>query len=138
MLIAYGSRYGSTEEIASEIGKVLDAEGYKVDIIDLKGNEKPPLELGEYDGYLVGSGIKMGKWTKEAEGFLKDNAKRFRPGSPLAMFVSCGQVTVDHGDAVSKYLTNIMEKHGIEADIYDAFGPLYDLTDDSRMGFFGK
>ncbi|HPR42151.1 MAG TPA: flavodoxin domain-containing protein [Candidatus Methanofastidiosa archaeon] len=138
ILIAFGSRYGSTEEIASEIVKVLEDKGALPELMDLKARKKPEMGIGEYDGYIVGSGIKIGKWTKEAENFLKDNCGRFREGAPFAMFVSCGLAEEDHDKAIDDYITKITGKYGIEAELYDAFGPMYDFTKDSRLGFLNK
>jgi len=138
ILIAYGSRYGSTEEIATEMGKILEAEGIFSDIVDLKSRGGPVHNIMDYDGYIIGSGIKMGKWTKEAEGFLKNNYPKLKEGAPLALFVSCGLAEDDHEKALADYLTKIIEKHSIEPDMFDAFGPLYDLSKGSRLGFINK
>lgn len=40
VLIAYGSHYGSTEEISHEIAKVLKNEGLTTRLVDLKKNEE--------------------------------------------------------------------------------------------------
>jgi len=36
VLIAFGSRYGSTEEISSRLAEFLKEEGVKVEVLDLK------------------------------------------------------------------------------------------------------
>ena len=36
VLIAYGTRYGSTEEISQDIAKILQDKGVNCDIINLK------------------------------------------------------------------------------------------------------
>lgn len=62
VLIVYGSRYGSTEEISQEIANVLENKGIETQLIDLKkmkSKDWPSLE--SFDGVLVGSGIKIGE-----------------------------------------------------------------------------
>ena len=71
VLICYGTRYGSAGEIAEHIGETLQGHGAVVDIINLKKDKVNHLE--DYDIIVVGSGIQMGKWTKESLKFLKKN-----------------------------------------------------------------
>ncbi|MGZ4853036.1 MAG: flavodoxin domain-containing protein [Halobacteriota archaeon] len=75
ILIAYGSRYGSTEEIAHSMARILANAGLETQLLDLRRTKQkdwPP--LASFDGVLVGSGIKIGRWTKEATAFLKTHA----------------------------------------------------------------
>ncbi|NMC58378.1 MAG: hypothetical protein GYA51_03180 [Candidatus Methanofastidiosa archaeon] len=72
VLIVYGSRYGCTEEVSKEIGKILEKEGLSVSLVNLESSKNAP-KIEEYDAFLVGSGIKIGKWTKETDNFLKKN-----------------------------------------------------------------
>lgn len=67
VLIAYGSRFGSTEEISIKISHTLEEQEIETHLLDLKkvkAKDWPSLEA--FDGVLVGSGIRIGKWTKEA------------------------------------------------------------------------
>lgn len=66
-LIVYGTRYGT----AAGIGKVMENEGVEVGVIDFKDLKN--CDVTPYDLIIVGSGIKMGKWTKNSLKFLKDN-----------------------------------------------------------------
>ena len=59
VLIAYGSRYGSTEEIANKISEYLEEMNVESTVINLKKIKQP--KLTEYDGVIVGSGIKISK-----------------------------------------------------------------------------
>lgn len=68
-LIVYSTRYGATAEASQEMAKVLREEGFEVKVIDVKKDKVK--EISEYDLVLVGSGLQMGKWTGDAEGFLK-------------------------------------------------------------------
>jgi menaquinone-dependent protoporphyrinogen oxidase len=151
VLIAYGTRYGSTEEISQEIEKILKKEGLKVQLVDLKktkSKEWPSLE--PFDGVLVGSSIAMGKWMNEPQQFLKKHKMEIQKKEKiLGMFVSCGSAMVDPSsrkpiypesckNAKSDYLEKVMAKIGIEADIYEAFGGVFDFSESSRMGGFSK
>jgi menaquinone-dependent protoporphyrinogen oxidase len=67
-LLAYGTRNGATADTAEEIAKVLRDEGITVTVVNLKDEKE-----GDITGYnlvVVDSGIQMGKWPGEAEGFL--------------------------------------------------------------------
>lgn len=97
VLIAYGTRYGSTEEISQEMGKTLEKEGLEVQLVDLKktkSKEWPSLE--PFDGVLVGSSIAVGKWMNEPQEFLKKHKAEIKKKEKiLGIFVSCGSAMVN-------------------------------------------
>jgi len=142
VLIAYGSRYGSTEEISQEIAKALENKGIGTQLIDLKktkSKEWPSLE--SFDGVLVGSGIKIGNWMKEPKRFLEKHKVELKKKEKLlGMFVSSGNASIPekYQEAKTDYLEKVMTEIEIEADIYDAFGGVYDLSKSSKMGFLMK
>ena len=84
-LIVYGTRYGATAGTSEEIAKVLRGEGFNVRVADA-GKEKIK-DITEYELIIVGSGMKMGKWTGEADGFLKKFQKELQQ-KKLAIFAS--------------------------------------------------
>jgi menaquinone-dependent protoporphyrinogen oxidase len=140
VLIAYGSRYGCTSEVALELAKVLRKEGMSPQMLDLgqtKPKEWPPLV--DFDGVLIGTGIKIGKWTKEAQRFLgasKDDI--MLGGIHLGAFVCCIDVLKDPEGAERKYCTAVIEKAGMRADICGVFAGVIDLSDSSKLGFVEK
>lgn len=151
VLIAYGTRYGSTEEISQEMGKTLEKEGLEVQLVDLKktkSKEWPSLE--PFDGVLVGSSIAVGKWMNEPQEFLKKHKVEIKKKEKiLGIFVSCGSAMVNpstrkplypekYENAKIDYLEKVMAKIGIEANISDVFGGVYDFSESSRMGGFAK
>ncbi len=73
VLIVYGTRYGATASTSEEIGKVLRQEGLEVRVVDAK--KEKVRDIAEYDLVVVGSGIKIDRWTGEAEEFLKNFQK---------------------------------------------------------------
>jgi menaquinone-dependent protoporphyrinogen oxidase len=84
-LVVYGSRWGGTVAVAEKIGQALRDEGFNVDVVDAK---KPPKNIPDYDLFVVGSGMRADKWTKEALEFLDCNSTLLRT-KRTALFVSC-------------------------------------------------
>lgn len=85
-LICYGSRFGSTAEISERIAEVLRKHDVTVDVVNLKSDKVR--NLGSNDLVVIGSGIQMGKWTKEALKFIKKNREELSR-MKVAIFVSC-------------------------------------------------
>jgi len=142
VLIAYGTRYGATEETAKEIQKILVKNDFSVTIINLKEvkqNQWP--QISEFSGVIVGSSIKIDTWTKEAKLFLQKNAINFRENqTKLAVFVS--SLLAGHPDTYEqskqKYITDVLADFEISSILYDAFGGLIDFTKQSKIGFMDK
>ena len=136
VLIAYGSRYGSTEEIADKISEYLKEMNVESTVINLKKEKKQP-QLTEYDGVIVGSGIKISKWMNEPKNFLKNYSGELSK-KRLAVFISCISKINDPEYAQKDLLEKIFTETGVKPDIYESFGPLIDMTGSSRMGFLDK
>jgi menaquinone-dependent protoporphyrinogen oxidase len=83
VLVVYASRHGGTRGIAERIGEVLRAEALETDVA--------PAELvagvGRADAVVIGSGVYMGSWLKEAIDFIKRNEGTLA-GLPLWLFSS--------------------------------------------------
>ena len=84
-LIVYGTRYGATAGTSEEIAKVLQGEGFDVKVVNAK--QEKIKDISPYDLIIVGSGMQMGKWTGEAEDFLKRFQNEFAQKN-LAIFAS--------------------------------------------------
>lgn len=69
VLVAYASKYGATAEIAEAIGKGLREAGVPVDVKPARQAR----DLAVYSAVVLGSGVYMGRWRKDAAKFLKDN-----------------------------------------------------------------
>jgi menaquinone-dependent protoporphyrinogen oxidase len=106
VLIAYGSRYGSTEEIASKLAGFLEEEGIESTVLDVKKNRRWP-NLEDYDGIIVGSGVKITKWMREPLEFLKRKKEELR-GKKLALFVSCMSMLQDPDYAKEELLEKVI------------------------------
>lgn len=140
VLIAFATRYGGTALISQELAKEFEKLDLKSTVYDLKSDKsKNWPSIDEFDGIIVGSSIKIGRWMKEPQKFLKNNEKSLtKKDKILGIFVSCGTALEDYNEAVEKYLVNFKEKKGIPADLYDTFGVIVDLTDPSNPGKFAR
>jgi menaquinone-dependent protoporphyrinogen oxidase len=140
ILIVYASRYGSTAEIAQEIAETLESNEMIAEIIDLRDGVKNST-LDEFHGILVGSGIRMGRWTKEALNFLKVNREILK-NKPLGIFISSGEAANPntYTSAHKKYLDNVLQKIGFDLDnvLTEAFGGVFDLSSSSNYNYLEK
>ncbi len=114
ILIVYASRFGSTSEIVQEIADTIekDENNFSITINDLR--DKPKIDnLEDYDGIIVGSGVKYGRWTKESLNFLKQNRNIIKSHNILlGVFVSSGEAAnpSTYGKAKENYLERVFEK----------------------------
>jgi menaquinone-dependent protoporphyrinogen oxidase len=134
VLIAYGTRFGCTEEISEEIAKVLEKEGIEFQLLNLRKTKarKWPL-VREFDGVLVGSGIKIMQWTKEPKTFLKKCKEELKE-KVVGLFICSAYAIQDPEHAKKEYIEKVMEKVGVTADMYEAFGGVIDLSESSPLG----
>jgi menaquinone-dependent protoporphyrinogen oxidase len=70
VLVTAASKHGATNEIAKRIGAVLAAHGVEVEVKQLQEVSG----LGGYQAVVLGSGIYLGKWLKEARRFVEVHA----------------------------------------------------------------
>jgi menaquinone-dependent protoporphyrinogen oxidase len=71
ILVAYATKYGSTQKIAEGIGEELRQAELRSDIVPVDRVR----ELTPYKAVILGSAVYIGKWRKEAVEFLKKNAQ---------------------------------------------------------------
>jgi menaquinone-dependent protoporphyrinogen oxidase len=125
-LVIYGTRYGTATEIAEEIARVLEDENLDVDLVDSRKVKDP--DVSPYDLVVVGSGIKMGKWTKDSINFLKKN-KNALSNKKVALFVTCGAANKEESipEGQEKYLDNVAKENLINEPVSTGlFGSVYD------------
>ncbi len=84
-LLVYGTRYGATASTSAEIAKVLQSESFDVTVVNVK--EEKIKDISPYDLIIVGSGMQFGRWTGEAEDFLKRFQKELSQ-KKVALFIS--------------------------------------------------
>jgi len=83
VLVAYGTKYGATAEIAERIGQVLRQAGLGVEVL-------PAERAGgaqAYEAVVLGSAVYIGQWRKQAAAFLKANEQALA-GRPVWLFSS--------------------------------------------------
>lgn len=135
-LVVYGTRYGTATGIAEEISRVLKDKGVEVNLKDARKLKN--YDIAPYDLVVIGSGIKIGKWTKGSLKFLKDNKNALKD-KKIALFVTCGAAndpkTVDEGQ--EKYLDDVADKYLSNKPVATGlFGSLYDP--DAKHGLLHK
>jgi menaquinone-dependent protoporphyrinogen oxidase len=67
VLVAYGTKYGSTAEIAAHIGDTLREAGLPVDV-RAAGKVR---SLDPYRAVVLGSAVYMGRWRRDASRLLR-------------------------------------------------------------------
>ena len=70
VLVTAASKHGATREIAEEIARVLDDQGVSSEFVGIDD----VTDLSGYEAYVVGSGIYLGKWLKDAGRFVDTHA----------------------------------------------------------------
>ncbi|MFW9989777.1 MAG: flavodoxin domain-containing protein [Candidatus Odinarchaeota archaeon] len=137
VLILYGTRYGTTKGISNKIEEIIQEKGITTENYNLKEHnlkEIPPLE--EYDGIVIGTGIKMKMWTKVVKKFFQKRKLELKSmQNALAFYVCCGEASDKNNihKAINKYITAKIEKLGLNPKLIDAFGGAYDLTEGSAI-----
>lgn len=135
VLLIYGTRYGATREITEKIAETLKSSGLEVRLVNSAEEKVPPLK--GYEGVLIGTGIKMGMWTKKIKKVVKQNADALNHRDfKLGLYVCCGLAAEKDKipEAIDTYIVKKLEKLGLTPDLYDAFGGTYDLREDSNIG----
>ena len=130
ILVTYGTRYGSTKEIAQRVGEILTEEGNSVDV----KRASKSVGVDGYDMIVIGSGIQAGGWQKDAKNFIRLNSAALK-WKKTALFVSCGDANEPekHDESYKKYLVDIAEKNGLSPVTYGFFGGTFDFT--GKKGF---
>ena len=137
-LIVYGTRYGATTDTSEVIADVLRQKGLEVKVVDAKKDKIRG--ISEFELVIVGSGIRMGNWTKEPEKFLEKFQKELSK-KKIALFVCCGssnpsteeEKTQKLADAKRKYLEDRAVEYNINPIALGFFGGIYDFN---KMSWF--
>jgi Flavodoxin domain len=95
VLVTAASKHGATEEIAKRIGAVLAAHGIEVEVKKLQDVSG----LAGYEAFVLGSGIYLGRWLKEARRFVDVHAAELAQ-RPTWLFAS-GSITGDPRSATT-------------------------------------
>lgn len=74
VLVAVGSKYGATREVARKIAEVIGEHGFEVDCedaCDVQG-------IHYYEAVILGSAVYGGLWRRDASGLVKEHSDELR------------------------------------------------------------
>lgn len=108
VLIAYASKHGSTAEIAKKIEEDLNQSGFECTTLPVKQVK----DLSGFQAIVVGTGLYMGQWQKDAVRFIKQN-KALLENQKVWIFTSG---PTGEGDPV-KLVQNRLVPEGLRAAI---------------------
>jgi menaquinone-dependent protoporphyrinogen IX oxidase len=136
--ILYGSRYGSTEDLAVKIGEILKESGIDISVYNLKEIIKDKkFNLNDYNGILLGTGIYAGQWAKSAKKFLKDYSEKLKERNQYCgVFILCGEANDTSKIPVLKkrHVEDKLTKYNLKSQLIDVFGGVLDLSEETKMG----
>ncbi|MFC4537115.1 flavodoxin domain-containing protein [Sphaerisporangium dianthi] len=112
ILVAHGSKRGSTAQIAEWIGEVLRDDGHEVDVLPA---DKARQVLG-YDAVILGGSLYAGRWHAASRRFARRHAKTLEACS--VWLFSSGPL--DHS-AVDHDIAPVAQVAGVMASV-DALG----------------
>jgi menaquinone-dependent protoporphyrinogen oxidase len=135
-LVAFGTKYGSTERVAEVIASVLRSEGMTTAVLDLRTKERP--DIDGYDLLVIGSGICVGSWSKGALRFLEENRGKLA-SKHVALFACSGDVVFGRKpieECRKLYLDDVANNYSLTDPISTAlFGGEIDFD---KYGFLVK
>jgi menaquinone-dependent protoporphyrinogen oxidase len=131
VLVAYATRYGSTQEVAQEVAATLKENRFSVDLRVLREVHK----LEGYQAVVLGAPLFMFHWHKDALGFLARQQAALLQ-MPVAIFV-LGPVHEPHDEAEWKSSWEQLEKElapfpWLKPVALEMFGGKYDPA---KLGF---
>jgi menaquinone-dependent protoporphyrinogen oxidase len=141
ILIAYGTRFGSTKEVSEKLATLFEKAGCKTLVSNLNTTPRDQWpSLKDFDGVLVGSSIKRGQWTREPVKFLEENKKNFSSKKLLGIFICCATAALPEKrpQARERFINPVLNELDIRADMIDAFGGVIDLSKSSTMNWIDK
>ena len=102
VLVVYGSKCGSTGEVAAAIGETLREAGVPVDVRPVKDVD----DLSPYSAVVIGSAARMGRLLPEVVKFAERHRDTLK-AKPTACFTVCLTLkddTPENREKVSAYL----------------------------------
>jgi len=136
--ILYGSRYGSTEDVAVKIGEILKESGIDISLYDLKEIIKDKkFNLNDFNGILLGTGIYAGQWAKSAKKFLKDYSEKLKERNQhCGVFILCGEASdiTKIPELKKRHVEDKLNKYNLKSQLIDVFGGVLDLSEETKMG----
>jgi menaquinone-dependent protoporphyrinogen oxidase len=91
VLVAYGTRYGSTREVAETVAATLGEQGMDTDVM----TAREVRSLDGYDAVVLGTPLYMGALQKDVRALLEKNREALEH-TPFALF-ALGPINADDG-----------------------------------------
>jgi menaquinone-dependent protoporphyrinogen oxidase len=106
VLVAYASRYGSTAEVAREIGGVLTQAGLAADVLAVEQVR----DLGPYGAIVLGTAIRMEKPLKPTMTFVAKHHEELAriPAALFSLGVHMRHDTPENRDRTRRYLAPLL------------------------------
>lgn len=132
ILVAYASKYGSTEGIAERIAERLTTTGLDADLRPVKAAR----DVSVYAAFVIGSAAYIGHWQKEATEFVRRN-RAVLADRPVWLF-SSGPLGTEATDAQGRDLRVAAEPKEL-AEFVEAIHPrdhrvLFGALEPDRLG----
>jgi menaquinone-dependent protoporphyrinogen oxidase len=122
ILVAYASKHGSTEEVASAIGEQLRDAGNEVDV----RSAAVVTDVESYDAVVLGGSLYMGRWHPDAREFLRHH-RAVAAERTLAVFALGSRTLEEHDLADSRQqLDKALEQLDIRPNLVTVFGGVID------------
>jgi len=83
ILILYSTTDGHTREICQRLKQAIEGQGHQVTLRSI--DDKPPVELEQFDKIVIGASIRYGRHTKRVYDFIEKN-EQFLESKPNAFF----------------------------------------------------
>ncbi len=132
ILLAYATRYGSTQEVAEAITATLREDGLRVDILPMQDVEN----LDKYGAVVLGAPIYNARWHPEALKFLSQHQQTLEQ-RPVAIFALGPLSTSDAAMARSRsQLDKELEKYLWLKPV--AVEMFVGKSDPAKMGIFDR
>jgi menaquinone-dependent protoporphyrinogen oxidase len=91
MLVAYGTRYGSTREVAEVMAETLEEQGIETEV----KQEREVRSLDGYDAMVLGTPLYMGALHRDVRALL-ERSREALEHTPYALF-ALGPIKADDG-----------------------------------------
>ena len=132
ILLAYATRYGSTQEVAETVAAALRKVGLEVNIQPMREVKR----LDNYDAVVLGAAIYNAKWHPDAHQFLSQHQETLRQ-RPVVIF-ALGPLTRD--DAALRRSRRQLDR---ELEKYPWLKPVavemfVGKLDPAKLGFFDR
>jgi menaquinone-dependent protoporphyrinogen oxidase len=131
VLVAYGTRYGSTREVAETVAATLEEQGMDTDV----KTAREVRSLDGYDAVVLGTPLYMGALHKDVRALLEKNSVALER-TPFALF-ALGPIKADDGiDGSREQLITALAKLPVPTPASTAV--FVGAYDPARLGFKDK